>query len=117
MSSDNTVDSKETALAFAKALGARDYPGAYGMTSQAYRKEVTVEQLRDAFEEIVPTDWGEMGPIEVGETMEDWPGKEATDIGWVYVSIGGDMYSEAISVIVAAENDSAKIREIEFGRP
>jgi hypothetical protein len=117
MPSGNTSDYRQTALEFAKSLAARDYRKAYSMTAREYRKRTTAEQLRTAFETIVPNDWGPMGLIEVGQTMENWPGKQPTDIGWAYVSIGGDVYSEAISVVVTSENGEAKIREIEFGRP
>lgn len=87
------------------------------MTAEAYRTRTTLEQLRIAFETIVPTDWGPMEPLEVGQIMENWPGKQPSDIGWAYVSIGGDVYSEAITVIVTSENGEEKIREIAFGRP
>ena len=115
--SGNTSDGRQTALEFANVLVARDYPKAYSMTAQAYRTRHTVEELRIAFETIVPDDWGPIGPVEVAQTMEDWPGKQPGDIGWAYVSIGGDVYSEAVTVVVALESGEAKIREIEFGRP
>jgi len=99
------------------ALAARDYPNAYAMTAQDYRLRTTVEHLRIAFETIVPTDWGPVGSVEIGHTMETWPGKLPSDIGWAYVSIGGDVYSEAVTVVVTSENGEARIREIEFGRP
>jgi hypothetical protein len=117
MPSASTTDYREAALAFARSLGAREYAAAYSMTAQTYRVQNTAEQLQAAFEGIVPTDWGPVGPIEGGQTMEDWPGKQPADLGWVYVSIGGDVYSEAITVIVVSEDGQAKIREVEFGRP
>jgi hypothetical protein len=115
--STNTSDYRQTALEFVKALAARDYPKAYAMTAQEYRMRTTLEHLRIAFETIVPTDWGPVGPVEVGQTMETWPGKLPSDMGWAYVSIGGDVYSEAVTVVVTSENGEARIREIEFGRP
>jgi hypothetical protein len=33
------------------------------------------------------------------------------------VSIGGNTYSEAITVVVTSENGQQRIREVEFGRP
>jgi hypothetical protein len=111
------TDFRKVALEFAQALGARDYAKAHGMTSAAYRKRTGVDQLRAGFEAIVPTDWGPVGPVDVGETMTTWPGKEPGDLGWAYVSIGGDAYSEAVIVVVAAENGAARIRHVEFGRP
>ena len=117
MASINTSNYRKTALEFAKSLAAREYPKAYAMTSQRYQQNNTVDQLRIGFETIVPIDWGTTDPIEVGQTMTNWPGKQPSDIGWAYVSIGGDVYSEAVTVVVTSEYGEAKIREVEFGRP
>ena len=105
------------AFAFARALAARDYATAYAMGSSDYQRRLTLEQMRASFEAIVPPDWGAAGSVDVGHTMEDWPGKQASDVGWAYVSIGGDVYSEAITVIVTEENGALKVRDVEFGRP
>ena len=110
-------DYKQIALAFTKALGARDYDAAYALTSRAYRDGMSRTALQEAFETIVPTDWGPVGPIEIGETMEDWPGREPPDAGWVYVSVGGDTYSEAVIVVVTREEGELRVRTVEFGRP
>lgn len=110
------TDFRQVALEFARALAARDYAKAHAMTSEAYRKRTTVDQLRAAFEAIVPGDWA-VRAVEVGETMTTWPDRQADDLGWAYVSIGGDAYSEAVTVVVAAENGAATIRHVEFGRP
>jgi len=117
VSSGGTPDYRPVALAFAQSLAARDYAKAHAMTSEAYRKRTTVDQLQAAFEAIVPRDWGSVGPVEVGETMTTWPDKQPGDLGWAYVSIGGDVYSEAITVVVASESGAARIRAVEFGRP
>lgn len=110
-------DYQLVALEFTKALAERQYAKAYEMTSKEYRNHSTLEKLKTDFEAIVPDDFGPIDPIEVGRTMLNWPGKQSSDIGWVYVSIGGDVYSEALVVIVTMENGAKKIREIEFGRP
>ena len=117
MPSGGTSDYLQVALEFAKLLAAREYPKAYAMTSQGYRQTNTVDQLRTGFEAIVPTDWGAIGPIEAGQTMTSWPGRQPSDLGWAYVSIGGDVYSEAVIVVVTSEDGEGKIREVEFGRP
>ena len=112
-------DYREVALQFTKALTERDYDRAYAMTSQDYQRRTSVEQLRTAFEAIVPTDWGAIGPVTVVRTMTQWrsPAKQPSDLGWVYVSIGGDAYSEAVTAIITLENGRPKVREVEFGRP
>jgi hypothetical protein len=112
---------KQVAFAFTKHLIERQYAKAYAMTTKEYRGRMGIEQLQCQFEKIVPLDWGPFwgpdGPIEVGHTMTDWPGKQPHDLGWIYVSIGGEGYSEAVTVIVASEDNAAKVRDVEFGRP
>jgi hypothetical protein len=115
--SGTSADYGQIALEFARSLAAREYPKAYAMMSHEYRQNRTLDELRVGFEAIVPRDWGAIGPIEVGQTMTSWPEKRPSDVGWAYVSIGGDVYSEAIIVIVMSENGGARIREVEFGRP
>lgn len=108
---------RRVALEFAQALAARDYPKAHAMMSAALRARMTVDQLRDSFERIVPLDWGPVGPVAVGETMTTWPDKEPGDLGWAYVGIGGAVHSEAVIVVVALEHGQPRIRQVEFGRP
>ena len=108
---------KETALIFSKLIASRNYSDAYEMTSTSFKKNFSKVEMQEAFEDMIPMDWGEISPIEIGETMTDWPAKESTDIAWVYVILGGDVYSEALTLIVTDEEGSIKIRDIEFGRP
>jgi hypothetical protein len=117
MSEERAGDYKRVGLAFAKALASRDYDVAYAMTSRDYRDRTSLKALQAAFERIVPVDWKTVGPIEVGKTMEDWPGRELSDVGWAYVSVGGDLYSEAVTVVVTREEGELKVRTVEFGRP
>ena len=119
MAKTSGFDHREVALEFTKALTERDYDRAYAMTSHDYQRRTSVEQLRTAFEAIVPTDWGAIGPVTVVRTMTQWqlPDKQPSDLGRVYVSIGGDVYSEAVIAIITLENGQPKVREVEFGRP
>lgn len=48
---------------------------------------------------------------------EDWPDKKPGDVAWVYVSISGDDFNEAVTVIVAKVGGRLLIREIEWGKP
>ena len=114
---DAIGDYKQVALAFTKALASRDYHAAYALTSKGYRNITTLHDMQAAFEEIVPTDWNTVGPVEVGQTMEVWPGRESSDAGWAYVSVGGDVYSEAVTLVVTLEDGDLRIRTVEFGRP
>ncbi|MCK6460149.1 MAG: hypothetical protein L6Q95_09680 [Planctomycetes bacterium] len=113
----NAPDHRPLARAFAEALAARDYASAHAMMAAELRKRMTVDRLRAAFEAIVPPDGGPVGPIEVGETMTAWPERQPSDLGWAYVSIGGETFSEALTVVVALEKGEARVRDVQFGRP
>ena len=117
MSGGSAADYKNVALGFTNALATRNYSAAYALTSNEYRDGTSVEAMQAAFEAIVPTDWNTIGPVEVGETMEDWPDRKPSDVGWAYVSVGGDVYSEAVTVVVTLEEDALRVRTVEFGRP
>lgn len=114
---ESTVQHQKNFTAkFAKKLASRDYVSAYAMTSSNYQHSTTLEEMSDKFEMIMTPDLNN-GKIIVGEYMESWPSKQAGELGWVYVSIGGDIYSEAIVVVVCSEDDQLKINAVEFGRP
>jgi hypothetical protein len=117
MTDISSLDYKGVALAFATALAARDYPGALAMTSRQFQAVNTPETLRAAFEAIVPPDWGPVDPLELGLTMDSWPGREPDDVGWAYVVLGGDVYSEAVTVVVTRDEGQLRIRTVEYGRP
>jgi len=115
--SDSPHDYRALALEFVTALAARDYSSAYAKTSNEFKQSMSVNELRLVFETIVPLDW-EFGAIEVTEqTLSSWPTKQPADVGWAYVSIGGDVYSEAVTVVVTLEDGTLRIRKAEFGRP
>jgi hypothetical protein len=111
------MPAENVALEFACALARRDYRTAYDMSSSEFQAKLSCEEMQQAFESIVPNDWGTVDPIEIGTTMDDWPARRATDAGWVYVGLGGTVYSEGLVVIVTNEKGVLKIREVEWGRP
>ncbi|HMI52921.1 MAG TPA: hypothetical protein VK525_15525 [Candidatus Saccharimonadales bacterium] len=117
MANTSGFDYCEVAFQFTEALTERDYDRAYTITSQDYQRRISAERLRTAFEAIVPTDWGAIGPVTVVQSMTEWPAKQPSDLGWVYVSIGGGVYSEAVITIITLEDGRPKVRDVEFGRP
>jgi hypothetical protein len=117
MPSARAPDYSGVGLKFANALAGRDYSTAYVMTSSDYQRRTTLDEMRAAFETIIPREWQTVGPVEIGHVMETWPTKQPSDVGWVYISIGGDVYSEAVTVVVTGEADTLKVRTVEFGRP
>ena len=102
---------KTMALSFARALAARDYGQAYGMLSAAAQARMTLDALRDDFTAMIPLDWGDVDPIAL---VED----PAFDEIFLYVVLGGPVYSEAVMIeAFTAEHGTPKIERFQFGRP
>ena len=102
---------KDFALTFARTLAAKDYERAYGMLSQGARSGITREALRADFEAMIPPEFGEVSSIELLELPE------AADL-FVYVALGGEVYSEAVIVEgFTAEDGTPRIDRFQFGRP
>jgi hypothetical protein len=104
----------QVALAFAQALSAGDYTTAHGMLSRSLRESITADQLRADFESMID---GHPDFVDVMMILDDWPAKERDDVGWAYCAVGGEVYSEGITVVVTSENGRKLIRSIEWGRP
>jgi hypothetical protein len=49
--------------------------------------------------------------------LDDWPDKQDGDIASVYISLVGDGYVEAVSVILTKGTGVTRIRHLEWGRP
>ena len=104
-------DSAQKSLAkeFARVLSQREYDAAHAILSQKLRSQVDVDRLREEFEEMIPLDWGLVDPIEL---------EESGDYPFIYVVLGGDVYSEAIIIdSFSIENNQVKVGRYEFGRP
>ena len=91
------------AIAFAYALVAGKYKIAHEMLSASLQETISIEHLKEKFETMI--EYGDNPPnyVDVDVAMDDWPGKQESDIGWAYTSIGGDSYTEAVTVIVTQE--------------
>ena len=104
-------EQKTLALEFARSLAKRDYRRAYNMLSLDAQSQLTEDGLREQFESMIPPDWGDVDPIELEENP-------AWDEVFLYVVLGGEVYSEAIIVnSFASDNEIPKIDSFQFGRP
>jgi hypothetical protein len=108
---------KEIALQFASAMTKGDFPSAHSWLSQAQKDQLSIDQLKEKFESMIAYSGESAESAEVMETMEEWPQKEANDIGWAYVAISGKSFSEAVTVVVADENGHQVVRDVVWGRP
>ena len=98
------------ALEFARALSERRYVEAHAMCTPDLRSKVSVEKMRSDFEAMIPLDWGPVAPIELVDIGELSP-------PYLYVSLGGEVYSEAIAIYMADVDGNVQVDRFELGRP
>jgi hypothetical protein len=87
------------------------------MTSEEFQSNCSWEDIQHHFESIVPTDWGPIDPLQIVLVMDDWPNKHPSDVEWISIVLGGECYSESITVIVTDDQGVLKVRSVEWGRP
>jgi hypothetical protein len=108
------------AVALASALVNGDWARAHALLVPELRTRLAPEALREKFYGMF-RGYSDAEPRSVHFDeqfqMDDWPGKCADDVGWAYVGIEGDGFTEAISVIIVTINGKLLIREVEWGRP
>lgn len=107
----------KVALKFASALVSGNYEQAHALISQSRKDEWSASWLQAEYEEMIAYGDGPASFVEVMVTMEDWPARQEKDVGWAYVAIAGDEYSEAVAVVICNEHGHMRIRDIEWGRP
>ena len=108
------------AVEFASALVDGDYDRAHALLAPELRAQLTPAVLQENLYAMF-REYSDSEPTEVffdeQFSMTDWPAKEPKDVGWTYVSISGDDFSEAVTVVVADLNGELLIRSVEWGRP
>lgn len=104
-----TTVQKTIALEFAKNLVDENYHLAYAILSKNLQAQMTVENLQTNFKEMINPDFGSVDLIELDES-QNWD--------FLYVVLGGDIYSEAIFIHSwVIEDNQPKIDNFDFGRP
>ena len=109
---------KKIAKQFGKFIAKSDFVAAHGLLTKGAQKRHSPDKLRKNFEQTTAYAPGPVRKVEVmGDVLGDWPDKRDGDIAWVYVSLYGDDYVEAVSVTLAEETGVVRIRHLEWGRP
>jgi hypothetical protein len=104
-------EQKTLALEFARSLARRNYEQAYGMLSSRLQSQLSLYELREQFESMIPLDWGEVDPIDLEENP-------AWDEMFLYVVLGGSVYSEAVIIdSFVLDGAISRINNLQFGRP
>lgn len=116
-SADDEAITRRTGLTFAEHLVGGRYDQAHQMLGRELSATWSPEKLRTRYQEMIGDG---AGPIVVPghtEHLARWPDRQAKDRGWIYVSITGTGFAEAVTVVVADEDGAARIRQLEWGRP
>jgi hypothetical protein len=117
MDADHDSIHGKLAVSFAEHLILGRYEDARALLAPDLQDEWPASTLESEF--LAMTDYGN-GPANRAElmaTMDTWPGRETGDIGWAYVSISGDGFVEAVTVVVSDASGMPCLRELEWGRP
>src|SRR5512135_988391 len=102
---------------FAAELVSGSFTDAHALLSVALQKKYTKQGLAERYHKMI--DYGH-GPAKLDGYYlyeHDLPSLLPQDFGWVYISIKGEDYLEAVTVVVTQENGQPRIRAIEWGRP
>lgn len=119
MQEANNTPAGELAFAFAQAVVKGEFVQAYALLSNGLRQEMSPQDLESRYYAMIEYGGGPPDLIEVIQVdlMQEWPLRQEGDVGWAYVAICGEGYSEAVSVVVAEEAGCKVIRMVEWGRP
>jgi hypothetical protein len=111
------ADVIETAAAFVHAISTGDTDTAHKMLSHQLASDVAASELLAEFEALAEDMGGVTGIGQPMVILETWPEMPEEDRAIVYVSLEGDVFSEAITVTVSEYDHALVISSIEWGRP
>lgn len=106
---------------FGDYLTQADYSTAYTLLSPEIQQQFSPDTLRQTVDAMI--DYGS-SPIQTAIVMVDclltewqYPPMEPQDVVWLYISLEGEDFLEAVSVIVCQQGEKLAIRWLEWGRP
>jgi hypothetical protein len=104
---------------FGRSIAQGDYATAHSLLTEGARAAHSPDDLKQAVEQMIAIGDGPITDVAlVSECiLEDWPDKQESDVGYVYVALTGDGFCEAVTVTLTREADKIRIRELEWGRP
>jgi hypothetical protein len=112
----------DTGLAFARAIVAGDYAAAHSMLSEQLRREMSTDDLKANYDQMVSYTDSPPDTIEIGQLFEPFDSDGVADgLGWVFVNVdclhGPDgCWLESIGVLVVSEGPRQAIAQIMWGR-
>jgi len=83
---------KKLAVEFAEALASNNFGLAKELLSSECNDDLVYE-----LDEMISYGSSPVTEVELMNSMEDWPSKQATDIGWAYVALCGEGLTSHLS--------------------
>lgn len=108
-----------TAIAeqFGNALANTDYIVAHALLSKEQQQLYSPEELKHRVMCMTAYAPGPIREVVAMEAIDNWWPKRNGDMAWVYVALTGDLFSEAVTLVLIVEEGEICIRDIEWGRP
>jgi hypothetical protein len=109
----------QLARQFGDLIANEDYVAAHALLTTEARTVHTAQEMRRRSESMRRYAPGPFRNMEVLEEfmLEDWPEKQPADVASIYISLEGDDFCEAVSIIVMHQDGDLRIRDLEWGRP
>lgn len=109
----------QLAQQFGELIAKEDYKAAHTLLTTEAQKTNSVKEMKRRFKGMRSYAPGPITNVLVMKefVLEDWPAKQNGDVASIYVSLDGDSFCEAVSVIVTVQAGQLRIRDIEWGRP
>lgn len=109
----------EIAKQFGDLIASEDYTAAHALLTKQAQAMHSPGDFKNEVEGMTTYAPGPVREVEVMEDyiLEDWPDKQDHDVAYVYVSLAGDGYCEAVTLTLAQQGDDVRIRHLEWGRP
>jgi hypothetical protein len=104
---------------FGDLIAKEDYGAAHALLTTEAQVVHTAQEMRRRSEGMRRYAPGPFRNMVVMEEfmLEDWPAKQPGDVASIYISLEGDNFCEAVSVIVTCQGSDLRIRDLEWGRP
>ena len=107
----------QVAEEFGKAVAHGDFVEAHALLTEQAQNLYSPAALEQEVKAMTAYAEGPIQEVEVMDTLDAWPDKLDGDVAWVYVSLAGDSFAEAVTVVLTNTPNGIRIRWLEWGRP
>src|SRR2546423_7831715 len=109
----------QLAQEFGGLIAKEDYAAAHALLTKEAKAVWPPHEMKRRSERMRSYHSGPFTSFQVMEEfiLQDWPAMEDGDVASIYVSLEGDSFCEAVTVIVTEQEGALRIRDLEWGRP